>query len=78
MPIVRWGTRIKQELSEGWSRVIDHELQATVDGHSWTVEFPVYIDAIFSMYYNSCLHGPYLFNAIAPDTHPFCSVVTLC
>ena len=26
MPIVRWGRMIKQELSEGWSRVIQHSL----------------------------------------------------
>ena len=47
MPIVRWGPKIKQELSEGWSRVIDHDLTATLDGHSWTVEFPVYIDCTY-------------------------------
>jgi len=47
MPVVRWGTTIKQELSEGWSRVIDHELRGTLDGHSWTVEFPVYIDCTY-------------------------------
>ena len=44
MSIVRWGVTIKQELSEGWSRVIQHDLTAKLDGHSWTVEFPVYID----------------------------------
>ncbi len=47
MPVVRWGKRIKQELSDGWSRVIDHELTGTLDGHSWTVEFPVYIDCTY-------------------------------
>lgn len=47
LPIVRWGTTIKSELDRGWSRVIDHQLSATVDGHSWTVEFPVYIDATY-------------------------------
>jgi hypothetical protein len=47
VPIIRWGKAIKQELSEGWSRVIDHELTATLDGHSWTVEFPVYIDCTY-------------------------------
>ncbi|MDQ2056448.1 ISH3 family transposase [Halobellus sp. H-GB7] len=47
MPIVRWGKKIKQELSEGWSRVIRHDLTAKLDGHSWTVEFPVYIDCTY-------------------------------
>ena len=27
MPIVRWGQTIKQELSEGWSRVIQHDMR---------------------------------------------------
>lgn len=27
--------------------MIDHQLVATVDGHFWTVEFPVYIDATY-------------------------------
>ncbi|MDW7539550.1 ISH3 family transposase, partial [Haloferax volcanii] len=47
MPIVRWGRTIKRELSEGWSRVIQHSLTAKLDGHSWTVEFPVYIDCTY-------------------------------
>jgi len=47
MPIIRWGKTIKQELSEGWSRVIQHDLTAKLDGHSWTVEFPVYIDCTY-------------------------------
>lgn len=47
MPIVRWGRTIKQELSEGWSRVIQHDMTAKLDGHSWTVEFPVYIDCTY-------------------------------
>ena len=47
MPIVRWGRTIKQELSEGWSRVIQHSLTAKLDGHSWTVDFPVYIDCTY-------------------------------
>ncbi|MFC4440446.1 MULTISPECIES: ISH3 family transposase [Natrialbaceae] len=47
MPIIRWGQTIKQELSEGWSRVIQHDLTAKLDGHSWTVEFPVYIDCTY-------------------------------
>jgi hypothetical protein len=36
MPIVRWGRTIKRELSEGWSRVIQHNLTAKLDGHSST------------------------------------------
>src|SRR6056297_4346339 len=47
MPIIRWGRSIKQELSEGWSRVIHHDMTAKLDGHSWTVEFPVYIDCTY-------------------------------
>jgi len=44
IPIIRWGEAIQQELSEGWSRVIQHDLTGKLDGHSWTVDFPVYID----------------------------------
>ena len=47
MPVVRWGQTINQELSEGWSRVIQHDMTAKLDGHSWTVEFPVYIDCAY-------------------------------
>jgi len=47
MPIVCWGKTIKQELSEGWSRVTQPNLTAKLDGHSWTVEFPVYIDCTY-------------------------------
>jgi hypothetical protein len=47
MPIIKWGNRIQQELSAGWSRQIQHALQAEFDGHEWTVEFPVYIDATY-------------------------------
>ncbi len=47
MPIVCWGKTIKQELSEGWSRVSEHDLTAKLDSHSWTVEFPVYIDCTY-------------------------------
>jgi len=44
IPIIRWGEAIQQELSEGWSRVIQHDdLTGKLDGHSWTVDFPVYI-----------------------------------
>ena len=47
MPIIKWGKTIQQELSKGWSRVIDHSLRGKLDGHSWTVEFPVYIDCTY-------------------------------
>ncbi len=43
MPIVRWGKKIKQELSEGRGHVIQHDLTAKLDSHSLTVDFPVYI-----------------------------------
>jgi len=41
------GEAIQQELSEGWSRVIQHDLTGKLDGHSWTVDFPVYIDCTY-------------------------------
>jgi len=41
IPIIRRGATIQQELSEGWSRVILHDLMGKLDGHSWTVGFPV-------------------------------------
>ena len=47
MPIVRWGKTIKQELSEGWSRIIQHKLTGKLDGPAVTVEFPVYIDCTY-------------------------------
>src|SRR6056297_1668246 len=47
MPIVKWGEAIQAELSTGWSRVIDHDLQGGIDGHTWTVDFPVYIDCTY-------------------------------
>ena len=47
MPIVKWGERIQNELSTGWSRVIDHDLRGEIDGHTWTVDFPVYIDCTY-------------------------------
>jgi len=47
IPIIRWGKTIQQELSEGWSRVIQHGLTGKLDGHSWTVEFPAYIDCTY-------------------------------
>ncbi|EMA48500.1 ISH3 family transposase [Halococcus salifodinae] len=47
MPIVKWGEKIQNELSTDWSRVIDHDLQGEIDGHTWTVDFPVYIDCTY-------------------------------
>jgi len=47
MPIVKWGEKIQNELSTGWSRVIDHDLRGKIDGHTWTVDFPVYIDCTY-------------------------------
>jgi len=58
IPIIRWGETIQQELSEGWSRVIQHDLTGKLDGHSWTVEFPVYIDCTY-------LNGKYDDNGVA-------------
>ena len=40
MPIVKWGETIKDELSSGWSRVIEHELAGRVT-------FPVFIDCVY-------------------------------
>jgi len=34
VPIIRWGETIQQELSEGCSRVIQHNLTGKLDGHS--------------------------------------------
>ena len=33
VPIVKWGNAIKKELSEGWSREIEHDLTTEFDGH---------------------------------------------
>ena len=40
MPIVKWGETIQDELSRGWSRVIEHELAGKVT-------FPVFIDCVY-------------------------------
>jgi len=40
IPVVRWGETIQDELSSGWSRVIEHELAGKVT-------FPVYIDCVY-------------------------------
>jgi len=46
---------------EGWSRVIQHDLTGKLDGHSWTVDFPVYIDCTY-------LNGKYDENGVARHT----------
>ena len=40
MPIVKWGEAIKDELSNGWSREIEHDLAGEVT-------FPVFIDCVY-------------------------------
>ena len=40
MPIIAWGETIQDELSQGWSRVIEHDLAGTVT-------FPVFIDCVY-------------------------------
>ncbi|MFC4987537.1 ISH3 family transposase [Saliphagus infecundisoli] len=40
IPVVKWGETIKDELSSGWSRVIEHELAGRVT-------FPVFIDCVY-------------------------------
>ena len=47
VPIIRWGEVIQQEPSQGWSRVIQHDLAGKLDGHNWTVEFPVHIHCTY-------------------------------
>jgi len=47
VPIIQWGEPIQQELSGRWSRVIQHDLTGKLDGHGWTVEFPLYIDCTY-------------------------------
>jgi hypothetical protein len=40
VPIIKWGETIKDELSRGWSREIEHELAGKVT-------FPVFIDCVY-------------------------------
>jgi len=49
VPVTKWGNKIEQELSEGWSREIEHDLTTEFDDHEWTVEFPVMIDCTYQM-----------------------------
>jgi len=59
IPIIRWGERrFSKSSEEGWSRVIQHDLTGKLDGHSWTVDFPVYIDCTY-------LNGKYDENGVA-------------
>jgi len=58
IPIIRWVRRFSKLFSEGWSRVIQHDLTGKLDGHSWTVDFPVYIDCTY-------LNGKYDENGVA-------------
>jgi len=50
--------RFSKSSPEGWSRVIQHDLTGKLDGHSWTVDFPVYIDCTY-------LNGKYDENGVA-------------
>jgi len=47
VPITAWGKKIQTELSEGWSREIEHNLTTEYAGHEWTVEFPVMIECTY-------------------------------
>lgn len=47
MPVIRWGTIIKQKLSKGSSRFIDYYTTGNLDCHSWTVKFSFYIDCTY-------------------------------
>ena len=58
IPIIQWGKTIQQELSEDWSRVIQHDLTGKLNGHSWIIEVPVYIDCAY-------LNGKYDENGMA-------------
>ena len=41
------GNEIQNELSERWSREIEHDLTTEFDGHEWSIEFPVIIDCTY-------------------------------
>ena len=49
VPVIAWGNDIQQELSEGWSREIEHDLTTEFDGPLVTVEFPAMIDCTYKM-----------------------------
>jgi len=57
IPIIRWGEAIQQRLSEGWSRVIQHDLTETRRSQL-DRRFPVYIDCTY-------LNGKYDENGVA-------------
>ncbi|WP_254532715.1 ISH3 family transposase [Natrinema gelatinilyticum] len=52
VPVIKWGSKIKNELSTGWSREITHDLTTSYGENEWTVEFPVMIDC-------TCKNGRY-------------------
>jgi len=58
IPIIRWGEAIQQELSEGWSRVIQHDLTGNSTVTAGPSIFPVYIDCTY-------LNGKYGGNGVA-------------
>jgi len=58
IPIIRWGEAIQQELSEGWSRVIQHDLTGNSTVTAGPVDFPAYIDCTY-------LNGKYDENGVA-------------
>ena len=47
VPVIKWGSKIKNELSTGWSREITHDLTTSYGENEWTVEFPVMIDCTY-------------------------------
>jgi len=47
VPIIRWGEAIQQELSEGWSRVIQHDLTGETRRSQLDRRVPVYIDCTY-------------------------------
>jgi len=47
VPVIKWGIKIKNELSTGWSREITHDLTTSYGENEWTVEFPVMIDCTY-------------------------------
>ncbi|THE63125.1 ISH3 family transposase [Salinadaptatus halalkaliphilus] len=47
VPVIKWGSTIKNELSTGWSREITHDLTTSYGENEWTVEFPVMIDCTY-------------------------------
>jgi len=78
MPLIRWGSEIQRQLNRGWSRTIDHGMQAELDGHSWTVEFPVFIDCTYQQgkydeegvaHYGYAVDAPFIGTPCQARTH---------